>query len=243
MIKKMILITLLFLPFYGVTNEPSEEIDYSRLSATLGHLIVRQLNQAGFAFDLDQVIQGIRDEREGKPSPMSEEEYEQVICTLQEQHFLQTAEKNLSQADTFLKENALKEGIQSVDQKLQFSVAREGAGESIGPESTPLIHYTGKLIDGTIFATSETLGEPVALPIKQSIPGFAKGLVGMKEGEKRVLYIHPELAYGLSGQLPPNSLLIFEVEVVKANALNTQEIAQTEPETSTPEMSATQKSS
>ena len=56
------------------------------------------------------------------------------------------------------------------------------------------------------------------MPIKQSIPGFAKGMLGMKEGEKRVLYIHPELAYGLTGQLPPNSLLIFEVEIVKANS-------------------------
>ena len=65
-----------------------------------------------------------------------------------------------------------------------------------------------------------------ALPIKQSIPGFAKGLVGMKEGEKRILYIHPELAYGLAGHLPPNSLLIFEVEIVKAHALSSNEVTQ-----------------
>jgi len=219
MIKKLILTTLLFLPLFGIANEPPEEVNYGRLSEALGHLIVRQLNQAGFPFNLDQVIQGIRDEKEGKPSPMSEEEYEQIVCTLQEQHFLQTAELNLNEANTFLEENALKEGIQAIDPKLQFQVAQEGEGEAVGPESTPLIHYKGKLIDGTVFATSETVGEPIALPIKQSIPGFAKGLVGMKEGEKRVLYIHPELAYGLSGHLPPNSLLIFEVEIVKANAL------------------------
>jgi len=228
MIKKIILTVLLFLPLFGIANEISKEVDYNSLSKTLGHLIVRQLNQACFNLNLDQVIQGIRDEREGKPSPMTEEEYEQAVCSLQEQHFLQTAEKNLAEANNFLQNNALKEGIQSVDPKLQFFIFHEGEGEAVGPESVPLIHYTGKLIDGTIFASSESVGEPVALPIKQSIPGFAKGLVGMKEGEKRVLYIHPELAYGLSGQLPPNSLLIFEVEIIKANTLPLNEVAQKE---------------
>jgi peptidylprolyl isomerase len=226
MIKKFLLTTLILLPLCGMANEKKEEVDYNRLSETLGHLIVRQLSQAGFPFHHEQVIQGIRDEIAGKPSPMNEEEYEQIVCALQEQLFLQTAEKNLAAADAFLKDNASKEGIQSMDAKLQFQIAKEGQGEAVGPESVPLIHYQGKLLDGTIFATSESVGEPIALPIKQSIPGFAKGLVGMKEGEKRVLYIHPELAYGLSGQLPPNSLLIFEVEIVKANSVNLSEIAQ-----------------
>lgn len=228
MIKKIILTILCVFPLYGIADEHSEEIDYDRLSETLGHLIVRQLDSAGFPFSVDKVIQGIRDERDGKASPMNEEEYEQVVCTLQEQQFLKTAEQNLAQADAFLKENASKEGIQLIEPKLQFSVTQEGKGECVNSESVPLIHYTGKLMDGTVFASSEALGEPIALPIKQSIPGFAKGLVGMKEGEKRVLYIHPELAYGLSGQLPPNSLLIFEVEIVKASALSSDPVAQKE---------------
>jgi peptidylprolyl isomerase len=224
MIVTIFLTTLLLLPLCGVTAETETEaipevqvIDYGRLSETLGHLIVRQLDQAGFPFNLEKVVQGIRDEREGKPSPMSEEEYEQVVSTLQEQHFLQTAEQNLAEADAFLKDNALKEGIQMIDPKLHYAISQEGVGEMVGPESVPLIHYKGQLLDGTIFASSESIGEPIALPVKQSIPGIAKGVVGMKEGEKRVLYIHPELAYGLSGHLPPNSLLIFEVEIVKAH--------------------------
>jgi len=225
MLQKILLTILFCAPLYVTANEKTDEVDYGRLSETLGHLIVRQLDQADVPFDFEQVIQGIRDEKAGKPAPMSEEEYEQVVCALQEQTFLQTAENNLAAADIFLKENSCKAGVQSIDQKLQFQISQEGHGDTIGPDSIPLIHYQGKLLDGTIFATSESVGEPVALPIKQSIPGFAKGLVGMKEGEKRTLYIHPELAYGLSGQLPPNSLLIFEVEIVKANAVNAQEVA------------------
>ncbi len=214
---------------------PAEEkspVDFGRLSETLGHLIVRQLQQPGFTFDLDRVILGMRDEQSGKPSPMNEEEYERVVSSLQEQQFLQAAEKNLAEANAFLQENSKKEGIQTIDEKLQYVISSTGIGEAVGPESIPLIHYKGQLLDGTIFASSEGMTQPIALPIKQSIPGFAKGLVGMKEGEKRVLYIHPELAYGLSGHLPPNSLLIFEVEIVKANALPASEIAKQEGESS-----------
>jgi len=214
MMKQWILSALIFCAFPSFANE---EVDYGLLSETLGHLIVRQLDQPGLSFQMERVIQGMQDEQAGKAAPMSEEAYEQMVCSLQEQQFVQAAEQNLAAANTFLHQNSSKKGIQTVDEKLQFQISHEGDGESVGPDSVPLIHYKGQLIDGTIFATSEGLNQPVALPIKQSIPGFAKGIVGMKEGEKRVLYIHPELAYGLSGQLPPNSLLIFEVEVVKAN--------------------------
>ncbi len=228
--KHWILSALILFSLPAFADEKTEEIDYDRLSETLGHLIVRQLNQPGFSFQLDRVIQGMKDEQAGKPSPLAEEEYEQMVCTLQEQQFVQVAEQNLAQANTFLHQNAAKKGMKTVDEeKLQYEISHEGNGESVGPDSIPLIYYKGQLIDGTIFASSEGMSQPIALPIKQSIPGFAKGIVGMKEGEKRVLYIHPELAYGLSGQLPPNSLLIFEVEVVKANAV-AGEIAQQDVE-------------
>lgn len=59
--------------------------------------------------------------------------------------------------------------------------------------------------------------EPILLPLTKVIPGFSQGMQGMKEGEVRVLYIHPDLAYGTAGQLPPNSLLIFEVKLIEAN--------------------------
>lgn len=201
----------------------AEEINHDQLSKTLGHLLVRHLQQPGFECNFDQVIQGIKDEQAGKEAPMSEEEYEQVIYAIQENTFLQTAEKNLAQADAFLQENKKDTGVQELDPKLQFRVMKKGEGSEVGPESIPLIHYKGTLVDGTIFANSD---DPLPLPIQQSIPGFARGIVGMKEGERRTLYIHPEMAYGISGNLPPNSLLIFEVEVVKANSDPFKDLAQ-----------------
>lgn len=220
------LIPFLCIPALLVGSEPKLEIDHDLLSQTLGHLLVRGLKQqAGFKFNIDKVIEGIRNEQAGKKAPMTEEEYEQIAFQIQEQQFTLNAEKNLAEATSFLEKNACEKGIFAIDPQLQYRVEKEGAGESVETESAPLIHYKGKLLDGTVFANSADIGEPVVLPIKQSIPGFAKGLVGMKEGEKRTLYIHPELAHGLSMQLPPNSLLIFEVEIVKANAIDLDQIA------------------
>jgi peptidylprolyl isomerase len=227
---KKLLIILLTFPLLLIGEETGETIDLNRLSETLGHLIARQLKQPGVEFNIDAVIVGMRNEQEGKSAPMSEEEYQQMVYTLQEKQFQESAEKNLTQANDFLKENLLKEGVRELDPKLQFQVTQEGSGELVDNDSTPVIHYSGKLLDGTVFASSTT-DQPVALPLKQSIPGFAKGVVGMKEGEKRILYIHPELAYGISGQLPPNSLLIFEVEVVTANAKLSTEILSPKEET------------
>ncbi len=221
MMKTKHLLLLLLILCFPVC---AEEIDHDQLSETLGHLLVRHLVQPGFECNFDKVVQGIADAREGKPSPLSEEAYEQAICSIQENLFMQAAEKNLAEADAFLEKNRTESGVKEVDSQLQFRVAQTGEGEEVNLDSIPLIHYKGTLIDGTVFAQSD---DPLPLPIKQSIPGFARGLVGMKEGEKRTLYIHPELAYGISGNLPPNSLLIFEVEIVKAHSDPFEDLAQT----------------
>lgn len=224
-LKRSSLYAFLFVTSSLAALEPLPEFDREKISETLGHLLVRQLKNPGFEFNFDKVVQGMQNERAGKASPMSEEEYEQIIYTIQENLFLQAAEKNLTQAVAFLRINSETAGVTQLDEKLQYKITQAGKGEEVGPDSVPLIHYKGSLIDGTVFANSQERNEPLSLPMQQTISGFSKGLIGMKEGEKRTLYIHPELAHGISGQLPPNSLLIFEVEVVKANSMDTHEIA------------------
>jgi peptidylprolyl isomerase len=216
---KKIIFSLFFLllPLSAFAREPLSQEQLDRLSESFGHFLVRNLANPNFAFNFDKVIQGIQDEREGKISPMNEAEYESLLAQVQETIFEETANKNLCQADSFLKQNASAVGIQLINEKLQYKILQAGVGEEVKGDSCPLIHYRGALIDGTVFADSYESGLPVPLPLKKAIPGFSKGIVGMLEGEKRTLYIHPELAYGVAGQLPPNSLLIFDVEIVKAN--------------------------
>ena len=217
--KRFFLTALLALTFSLQAEESAfEQIDRDKIAETLGHLIVRHLVSPGFELNIDRIIAGIQNEKAGKASPLTEEEYEQAIYAIQEHMFNLDAEKNLSEANAFLENNMKTEGIRTIDEQLQYRIARSGSGEEVQADSIPQIRYEGKLLDGTVFSSCMGEEEPISLPMQQTIPGFAKGLVGMKEGEKRTLYIHPELAYGVAGHLPPNSLLIFDVELVKANA-------------------------
>lgn len=202
----------------SVSSEPKTQFSAEEVSEAFGHLIVKNLESPGFKFDINKVIQGMRDEMEGKPSPLTDEQYEQAVMTIQEEILGDLTEKNLKAANDFLEKNATAPGVVVlIPGKLQYKIDTEGSGAAVQPHSSPLIHYTGSFLDGTVFGSSKDLDEPITLPLDQTIAGFGKGLLGMKEGEKRTLFIHPDLGYGTMGQLPPNSLLIFEVELIKAD--------------------------
>lgn len=200
------------------TIDTSQEVDIKKVSEAFGHFIGRNLKTSGLDFDIESFTQGIRNGVEGKPAPLSDKEYEQQMTWLQERSFKKLAEDNLKAAEEFLKKNATAKGIVVVEPgKLQYTIIKEGKGPQVEAHGSPQIQYTGKYIDGTVFGNSQDTGGPITIPLDQTIPGFGKGLQGMKEGEVRTIYVHPDLGYGKSGQLPPNSLLIFEVELIKAD--------------------------
>ena len=94
----------------------------------------------------------------------------------------------------------------------------EGEGAEILLHSRILVHYTGKLEDGTVFDSSYDRGQPFSFQIglRQVIEGWEQGLLGMKVGGKRTIFIPSELAYGERGAgdlIPPNANLIFDVDI------------------------------
>lgn len=195
----------------------SEE-DMQKLSETFGHFIGRNLKAPGINLDVDKVVSGLRKGYEGKPAPLTDQEFETMMSIVQAQAFTEMSEKNLEEANAFLQKNKKEKEITSVESdKLQFKVLEKGDGETVEKGDTPLIKYKGSYLNGTVFGSSEESGGPVAVPLDQTIPGFSKGLLGMKEGEKRKLFVHPDLGYGTSGALQPNALLVFEVEVLEAD--------------------------
>jgi FKBP-type peptidyl-prolyl cis-trans isomerase len=143
--------------------------------------------------------------------------------------------ENAEEGRAFLEENKDKEGVMVTDSGLQYKVLEEGDGASPTAEDEVRVHYTGQLIDGTVFDTSvKEIAEENELynpqrepyegaqfPLNRVIPGWTEGVQLMQEGAKYEFYIPSELAYGSRGSdgspIGPNATLIFEVELLEVN--------------------------
>lgn len=184
-----------------------------KLSLTYGHLIQKSMNTPLVKMDMKAVIQGMHDSQDAKPAPMTDKEYEDAIALIQQYAFEDMTANNLKEAEQFLEQNAKTANIVLLeDGKVQYIVTKEGTGDVLTEEMVPTINYTATYSNGTKLGSSEQQGGPIAVPIKDTIPGFRLGVLGMKVGEKRKIFVHPELAYGAAGPLP-NGLLIFEIEM------------------------------
>ncbi len=124
------------------------------------------------------------------------------------------ASKKAGQA--FLDENKKKPGIITTSSGLQYQVIKMGTGPKPGKNDTVSTNYTGTLIDGTVFDSSERQGKPVSFPVGQVIPGWTEALQLMPVGSKWKLFIPSDLAYGEHGpaQIGSNATLIFDIELV-----------------------------
>ena len=130
----------------------------------------------------------------------------------------QAAEENLRIGNAFLEENAKRDGIKVTASGLQYEVLKEGKGHSPKAEDRVEVHYTGKLIDGTVFDSSVERGVPATFGVTQVIPGWVEALQLMKEGDQWRVYIPANLAYGPNGAggvIGPNMALIFDVELLR----------------------------
>ncbi len=183
------------------------------VSQGVGYRLGTQLSEDA-TLDKDTILKAITAVFAGNGEAPDQEKFTEAAQMVQE-----VATKELRAAgDTFLAENKDKEGIQITESGLQYRVIEEGSGETPQPTDQVTVHYTGKLIDGTVFDSSIPRGEPTQFGVTQVIPGWVEGLQLMKPGAKYEFFIPQELAYGAQGSqgaIPPFSALIFEVELIK----------------------------
>ena len=145
------------------------------------------------------------------------QEFSQNMQAKQAEMMEAQASKNVEAGKAFLEANKAKEGVKTTDTGLQYKVTKEGAGDKPGATSRVTVHYTVKLLDGTVFDSSVERGEPAKFGLNQVIPGWTEGLQLMTVGSKYEFWIPSALAYDERGAPPrigPHSTLNFEVELI-----------------------------
>ena len=199
------------------------DTDEKKLGYIIGMDIGKSLRDQGTNVDLDSLIDAIKATYNGEELAMTTEEAAQIrkdyVSKRQAAQAAESAvagETNLVAGQKFLAENATKEGVQTTASGLQYKVITMGDGAKPAATDTVEVHYRGTLLDGTEFDSSYARNEPISFGLNRVITGWTEGVQLMPVGSKFMFYIAPDLAYGEGGggPIPPNSTLVFEVELL-----------------------------
>lgn len=204
-------------------NQDLDRISYA-LGLSMGNNFrnsgIKTINVSDFADGVAAVFEG------AKPKMSYDEAKEEIRIFFQAMEVEQRAaaqkmgEVNAAAGKAFLEENGKRVEVNVTPSGLQYEVLEEGTGKQPSAGDNVTVHYTGKLIDGTVFDSSVDRGAPATFGVTQVIPGWVEALQMMKEGAKWRLFIPSNLAYGPNGAgniIGPNSTLIFDVELIKVN--------------------------
>jgi len=209
----------------GDKVEPKTESD--KVSYSVGYRLGGDFKRQQVDINADMLVQGIEDAASGGEALMTEEQMRTVMMNLANRVKAEQMEKqkqegaeNIKAGEAFLAENAGKEGVKTTDSGLQYKVITAGEGKTPQKSDKVTVHYRGTLIDGSEFDSSYSRNKPATFGVGQVIPGWTEALQLMKEGDKWEIYLPSKLGYGERGagaKIPPNSTLIFEVELISVN--------------------------
>lgn len=203
-----------------------EKKELDRISYALGLSMGNNFRSSGIEkIDVEDFAAGVAAVFSGEKPRMTYDEAKDEIRTFfqaMEERQRAAAEEmgkvNAEAGEAFLKDNGVREGVKTTASGLQYEVIEEGSGAQPDAGDQVTVHYTGHLIDGTVFDSSVERGEPATFGVTQVIPGWVEALQLMKEGAKWRLFIPSALAYGPNGAggvIGPNATLIFDVELIK----------------------------
>jgi len=171
------------------------------------------------SLDVNAFAMGLKDAitQDTSNMKMSEMEANVVLQKFFTQLSQKKSEAAIKEGKDFLAENAKKDNVVTLADGLQYKILKEGSGPKPSATDKVKVHYTGKLLDGTVFDSSVERGEPITFQLNRVIPGWTEALQLMPVGSKWRLFIPSDLAYGERGAgqtIPPNSTLIFDVELL-----------------------------
>lgn len=194
--------------------------ELDKVSYTIGTQLGQNFKRQGIEINAEALIWGLKDAVAGKELALTQDEMQKVLTSFQQRMMAEQAAqaaKNLAEGKAFLEANKTKEGVKVLASGLQYKVLKQGTGKSPTAYDKVRTHYRGTLINGTEFDSSYRRNAPAEFAVNGVINGWTEALQLMKEGDKWQLYIPANLAYGEQPRpgIPPNSTLIFEVELLE----------------------------
>jgi len=201
---------------------PSLDSVEAQASYGIGLQVGQQLLESGLqGLQPEALLAGLRDALEGNSPAVPVDVVHRALREVHERADVVRRERQQAMAaegQKFLEEYGQRDGVSSTESGLQFSVIKQGDGAIPSRQDRVRVHYTGKLIDGSVFDSSVARGEPAEFPVSGVIPGWIEALTLMPVGSKWELVIPQNLAYGERGagaSIPPFSTLVFEVELLE----------------------------
>lgn len=211
----------------GEPAQPAEaapQFTEAQLLETFGWFLGRRAGLPELEFSdeqLGEIVKGLRVAATGADAPYDLQAIgpamERFMSQKQSEFMSKLRQAGLAESQKFLSEIRQKAGVVSTDTGLAYEIVQQGTGEKPKPTDTVKVHYTGTLVNGTVFDSSVQNGEPAEFQLNRVIPGWTEGLQHLQAGGKMKLYVPPQLAYGDqgAGQIPPSSTLIFDVELLE----------------------------
>jgi FKBP-type peptidyl-prolyl cis-trans isomerase FklB len=201
---------------------PALETKSERESYSIGYQVGQSMKTDGVEVDFDKLVQGLQDAINDKGPLLSTQEMRALVVDMKKRaraaqlkRMQEQIAENAKESKEFMAENKKKEGVNTTKSGLQYRVLKEGAGNSPGPKDFVKVNYKGAFIDGKEFDSSK--GEPTRVKADGVIKGWTEALAMMKPGAKWQLFVPPDLGYGRNGSgpnIPPNKVLVFDVELV-----------------------------
>ena len=202
----------------GAANDLGD--DKAKASYAIGVLLGNNFQQQGLEVDPQELTRALEQVQSGQKTEMTPQEAQAFMRQYSQTLGAKMAEKNKAEGDAFLAKNKTAKGVETLPDGLQYKVITEGTGATPTAGDTVTVNYRGSFLNGKEFDSSYKRGEPATFPVTGVIPGWTEALEKMKVGAKWELYIPAGLAYGERGRpgIPPNSTLIFEVELLSIQA-------------------------
>lgn len=221
-ILSLFLVLCIAIPAMAAVPLKTEE---AKVGYLLGLQFGANLKGQGLKVDLEALKMGLDDGTNGADPKISQAEAQKIMTRFRQTMMAKmkemqskVASDNLATGKRFLAANKKKPGVKQTSTGLQYKVIKKGSGAKPSADAKVKVHYEGRLITGQVFDSSYKRGEPATFPLNGVIPGWTEALTMMKPGAKWQIYVPAALAYGERGMgqtIPPNSVLVFDVELLE----------------------------